>query len=116
MKPDSLIIETLERILEDLCGPSVVNDAQTGQWPAALWEQLESAGLPLTWVDEGHAGAGACGMGSGSGGSPRGAGSVSGGGGRRHPPDLPPRQKTLFFQAARKNAARKTPTKLLRHL
>lgn len=59
MKPDSLIIETLERILEDLCGPSVVNDAETGQWPAALWEQLESAGLPLTWVDEGHAGAGA---------------------------------------------------------
>ena len=59
LTPDPLIVETLERILEDHCGASVVNDAEQGVWPHELWEQLEVAGLPLTWVPEECSGAGA---------------------------------------------------------
>lgn len=59
MKPDSLIVDTLERILEDYCTPLVVNAVESGEWPSELWKILESAGLPLTWVGEAHAGGGA---------------------------------------------------------
>ena len=59
MNPDPMIVDTVERMLEDHCTAAVVQEAQTGEWPQMLWRQLEDAGLPLTWVAEEHAGAGA---------------------------------------------------------
>ena len=59
MKADALIIETLERMLDEHSPASVVGDAEQGIWPESLWETLESAGLSLTWVPETYGGAGA---------------------------------------------------------
>ncbi len=56
---DSIILDTATRILSDLCGPEVVNDAEAGKWPQALWETLEESGLTLAWVPEELGGAGA---------------------------------------------------------
>ena len=59
MTPDPIIVETLERMLEDHCSATVVQEAEAGQWLEGLWSQLEATGLTLTWVPEEHAGAGA---------------------------------------------------------
>ena len=59
MTPDPIIVETLERMLEDHCSATVVQEAEAGQWLEGLWSQLETTGLTLTWVPEEHAGAGA---------------------------------------------------------
>jgi acyl-CoA dehydrogenase len=56
---DSLIADTATRILADLVTPKIINDAEAGTWPAALWDTLEAAGLPLAWVAEERGGAGA---------------------------------------------------------
>ena len=56
---DRIVLDTAERILADLCPPEVVNDAENGVWPAALWEALEESGLTLAWVCEELGGGGA---------------------------------------------------------
>ena len=56
---DNIIVDTATRIFQDLCEPNVINDAEKGVWPRALWDALEEAGLPLTWVPEELGGAGA---------------------------------------------------------
>ncbi len=56
---DDIIIDTATRLLEDLSTPAVVNDAETGTWPAELWDALEEAGLTLAWVPDDLGGAGA---------------------------------------------------------
>ena len=56
---DPLLIETLTRMLEEHCKPEVVARAEQGEWPQALWDTLEAAGLPLAWVPEARGGAGA---------------------------------------------------------
>ena len=56
---DRIVLDTTERILTDLCPPEVVNDAENGVWPAALWEALEESGLTLAWVGEELGGGGA---------------------------------------------------------
>jgi alkylation response protein AidB-like acyl-CoA dehydrogenase len=56
---DSIIIDTVTRVLQDLCEPGVINDAEEGKWPAALWDALEESGLTLTWVSDEIGGAGA---------------------------------------------------------
>lgn len=56
---DNIIVDTTTRLLQDLCTPSIVNDAEEGKWPADLWGALEEAGLPLTWVSDELGGAGA---------------------------------------------------------
>ena len=56
---DRIVLDTTERILADLCPPEVVNDAENGVWPAALWEALEESGLTLAWVGEELGGGGA---------------------------------------------------------
>ena len=56
--PDPIILDTLERILDAHCDATVVEAAED-VWPAALWEVLEQAGLPLAWVPEHLGGAGA---------------------------------------------------------
>ena len=56
---DPLLVETLTRMLEEHCTPEVVERAERGEWPKALWDTLEAAGLPLAWVSETQGGAGA---------------------------------------------------------
>src|SRR3954454_25149003 len=56
---DSAIVDTATRILRDLCTPSVVNEAENGTWPAALWRALEESGLTLAWIPDDLGGAGA---------------------------------------------------------
>ncbi len=56
---DSIIVDTVTRVCQDLCEPGVINDAEEGKWPAALWDALEESGLTLTWVSDEIGGAGA---------------------------------------------------------
>jgi len=56
---DNIIVDTATRILQDLCEPNTINEAENGIWPKALWAALEESGLPLTWVPEELGGAGA---------------------------------------------------------
>ena len=53
------IIDTATRVCQDLCEPGVINDAEEGKWPAALWDALEESGLTLTWISDEIGGAGA---------------------------------------------------------
>ncbi len=56
---DPAIVDTCSRLFSDLCPPSVVNEAEAGNWPDELWQVIEETGLTLAWVPEEHAGAGA---------------------------------------------------------
>jgi alkylation response protein AidB-like acyl-CoA dehydrogenase len=56
---DTIIVDTATRIFRDLCGPAIVNEAERGVWPEALWSALEESGLPRAWVPEELGGAGA---------------------------------------------------------
>jgi acyl-CoA dehydrogenase len=56
---DSIIVDTANRICQDLCEPGVINEAEEGKWPAGLWNALEESGLTLTWVSDEIGGAGA---------------------------------------------------------
>jgi len=56
---DLIVVDTIARICADLCQPVVINDAEAGTWPDVLWNALEEAGLPLTWVADEVGGAGA---------------------------------------------------------
>ena len=58
-RADPLLLDTLTRMLEAHCPPAVVERAERGEWPVALWTTLEAAGLPLAWVPEAYGGAGA---------------------------------------------------------
>ena len=53
-----LIVDTADRIFRDLCTKQVVDAAEQGSWPAALWQTLEEAGLTRAAVPEDAGGAG----------------------------------------------------------
>ncbi len=55
---DNLIVDAATRIFQDLAEPGVINDAEAGIWPEALWNALEESGLTLAWGDETLGGAG----------------------------------------------------------
>lgn len=55
---DNLIVDAATRIFQDLVEPGLINDAEAGTWPAALWTTLEESGLTLAWGDEALGGAG----------------------------------------------------------
>lgn len=56
---DNIIFDTATRIFEDLSTAEVINAAEEGQWPQALWQAIEDSGLTLTWVPEDFGGVGA---------------------------------------------------------
>ena len=56
---DNVILDTATRIFADLSTQEVINAAEKGTWPAALWQAIEESGLQLTWVPEASGGAGA---------------------------------------------------------
>ena len=45
-------------MFEELCGPEVVNAAEDGEWPGALWEALEASALTRAWIPEALGGPG----------------------------------------------------------
>lgn len=53
-----LLLDSVERMLSERCGPDVVGAAEDA-WPAALWQLVEDAGLPLASVEESAGGGGA---------------------------------------------------------
>lgn len=55
---DNLIVDAAERIFQDLVQPGLINDVESGTWPATLWDTLEESGLTLAWGDETLGGAG----------------------------------------------------------
>ena len=56
---DNIIVDTAARIFQDLCEPAIVNDAENGVWPTALWDALEESGLTVAWVPDDLGGSGA---------------------------------------------------------
>ena len=56
--PDPEIVAALEHMLDARCPPDVVTEAEQ-QWPQALWDILEEAALPRTWIAESSGGVGA---------------------------------------------------------
>ena len=56
---DTIIFDTASRIFEDLSTPEVINAAEDGEWPEALWQAIEESGLNLTWVPDANGGVGA---------------------------------------------------------
>ena len=48
----SMMLERADRLLTDLCTPDLINRAEKGEWPAALWQAIADAGLPLVAVPE----------------------------------------------------------------
>lgn len=55
----NIVVETATRVLQDHATAAVINRAEAGEFPAALWDQLEESGLALTWVPESLGGSGA---------------------------------------------------------
>ncbi len=56
---DNLIVNAATRLFQDLSTTAAINEAETGRWPAELWNALEESGLPLAWVPDDLGGAGA---------------------------------------------------------
>lgn len=56
---DNIIFDTASRIFADLSTPEVINEAEAGIWPEALWQAISESGLNLTWVPEENGGIGA---------------------------------------------------------
>lgn len=54
----TLLHDSAERVLREQCPPAVVNDAEAGRWPAALWRALEDTGLTRALLPEERGGAG----------------------------------------------------------
>ncbi len=55
---ENIVAETAERIFADLADPQSINRDSKGEWKAPLWQSLEQAGLPLSWVPEDCGGSG----------------------------------------------------------
>ena len=52
MNADSLVVDTVNRLLSEFCGPEVVTAAEDGIRPRALWEALEESALTRAWIPE----------------------------------------------------------------
>lgn len=53
-----MMLESAERLLRDACPKAVVDAAEGGQFPEALWTELEALGLPNACLGEGQGGVG----------------------------------------------------------
>ncbi|MBI5720868.1 MAG: acyl-CoA/acyl-ACP dehydrogenase [Rubrivivax sp.] len=52
------LVRTAERLFGAFCPPAVVNAAEQGTWPEALWKALADAGLLHAWLPEAAGGSG----------------------------------------------------------
>ncbi|MBS35928.1 MAG: acyl-CoA dehydrogenase [Thiotrichales bacterium] len=57
-RPDPAILDALEHMLDAQCDAEVLRAAD-GSWAAELWQHLNDAGVPRTWIPETQGGAGA---------------------------------------------------------
>lgn len=55
---DPLLVETVERLLADVCTPEVVEHAEVDGWSAPVWSALAESGFPLVGVSEEAGGSG----------------------------------------------------------
>ncbi len=55
---DPLVVETVERLLADVCTPAVVEQAEVDGWSAPVWSALAESGFPLVGVSEEAGGSG----------------------------------------------------------
>lgn len=55
---DPLLVETVERLLADVCTPAVVEQAEVDGWSAPVWSALAESGFPLVGVPEEAGGSG----------------------------------------------------------
>jgi acyl-CoA dehydrogenase len=58
MNHQQLIVDSVRRILRDLCSKEIVDSAEAGHWPADLWQTLEENGLTLAGISEASGGTG----------------------------------------------------------
>jgi acyl-CoA dehydrogenase len=58
MNHQQLIVDSVRRILRDLCSKEIVDSAEAGHWPAELWQALEDNGLTLAGISEASGGTG----------------------------------------------------------
>jgi len=54
----TLLADTCTRLFTAEVTPALIESAEKGTWPAALWQQLEENGLTLPQIPEAHGGAG----------------------------------------------------------
>ena len=54
----TMMLESADRLLRDLCTPELINQAEKGEFPADLWRAIEEAGLTLIGVPEEQGGVG----------------------------------------------------------
>jgi acyl-CoA dehydrogenase len=54
----TLLADTCTRLFTAEVTPALIESAEKGTWPAALWHQLEENGLTLPQIPEAHGGAG----------------------------------------------------------
>lgn len=54
----TLLTDTARRILAENCTPGLIESAEAGECPAALWQTLEAAGLTTAGISEGAGGVG----------------------------------------------------------
>ena len=52
-----MLLESMGRLFEDLCTKQVVDAAETGVFPAALWQAVSETGVPLAALPESAGGA-----------------------------------------------------------
>ncbi|MBV1798851.1 acyl-CoA dehydrogenase family protein [Siccirubricoccus sp. G192] len=53
-----ILLEQVERLLTDRSSPNLLRATERGEWPAALWAEVEALGLPLALVPEAMGGVG----------------------------------------------------------
>jgi len=54
----TMMLESADRLLRDLCTPELINRAEKGEFPSELWKATEEAGLTLVAVPEERGGVG----------------------------------------------------------
>ena len=54
----TMLADTCARLFTDQVTPALIESAEKGAWPAALWQMLEENGLTLPQIPESRGGAG----------------------------------------------------------
>jgi acyl-CoA dehydrogenase len=52
-----MLLESMNRLFEDLCTKQVADSAETGSFPEALWQAVSETGVPLAALPEAAGGA-----------------------------------------------------------
>lgn len=58
MSADALVVETVERLLGDVCTHDVIERAEAGGWSSPVWDAMAEAGFPWVGIPECAGGSG----------------------------------------------------------